>query len=673
MSKKDFFTAKQRDEIKKQALSFWDAATQKMSGFFSRVNDYDDMYHTKLPQDLREEFENHPDRSAMVPSDIHNNIRSLRANVNDLLFNTKPYITASYPGQPARRDELIDKTEILLSYLIDISKFQRSSDLINQQTFVAGRSACVTEWHREYQRVPILDEAGNIQYENDQILYDYDHVASYPRCRPIDIRRIRIDDKAENVEDIRIVGYQWQDNLSDLIRLNRDSRSFIKFKEKDLRESSFQKMKYYEHVPEEKAFNDKTVLAHYGDKPVEMMEFRGMFQIGNEVKDLVVKIANRNIVVECRPNNLPVEGWRTFDLSAIDDEYNRIFTMGMIERIEDTFVEYFIKRNQSLDASNAQTYDMYVADIAASHDLPEEIERRGGAILKVNLAATAATRWSDVFGPVPRVANPFDTFEQSKVLKDEMREGMMRNDYSIGANPDRKETATAVNSLEMAAIRDAKQLIRFLTTSYIRPVMQKYLMYMSVFSPESEIHVSTDDGREAVIKKEEIVKMTHLDITIDVSAALDRPMMQRRFIEALQLMLSDPTLDRYYIWKTAGWFLQYPNSDKINPPPEVKIAAIERENLALKHGIMQPVHPNDDHEMHIQVHSARADADSKDPKFDISSEGIQAYDQHIKSHLSFIERGSNNASGINTPKTGNGPSGGQLIGGSNPGMKGTVP
>ena len=370
---KRFFSDKQKKEILSQAIQFWDAATKRQANFFGNVNDYERLYHVKLPAVLEAAFATRPDRASMVPPDVYNNIRSFRAHMNELIFSSKPNATVSIAGLPNQRSETTNKAESLLSTLIDISKYRVDADKVHHQACYAGISAGITDWHQQYRRVvqtypnsrqPVLGKNGQFKWKNKK-------VAEYPRTKGLDIRRVRIDDKAENREDIRLMAYHVKQNMSDLIRLKRDPDTFIDFDEEKLKKSPFPSAKYYEYVVEETPLDSKPDKTEYGDMPVEIIEVRGIFRIDEEFMDLIVKIANREYIIEARPNNLPVHGWETIDIAALDNEFNRIFTMGLVEPAEDVFIEQFLKRNQSIDASNRLTYQMYLGDETACADLTD--------------------------------------------------------------------------------------------------------------------------------------------------------------------------------------------------------------------------------------------------------------------------------------------------------------
>jgi len=374
-------------------------------------------------------------------------------------------------------------------------------------------------------------------------------------------------------------------------------------------------------------------------------------------------------VIGARPNNLPIPGWKTFDFMRIDDEYNCMFPMGLVEPATDTFIEMFIKRNQAIDIANNQAYDMYVGDVAATADLPDKIVRKGGRIIRVNLAATGAANVKSVFDTIQRSANPMDTFGQSEVCKGETQQTMRRNDYVQAGDPSRKETATAVESMEGGAFRDMLQLMDYMNETGLSPVGEKYLLYWDFFNGHQSFDVADTENRIRTIEPGDMREP--FKVSVDIAAALDRPHVVRRVVESMQMLREDESLDRYWLNKTFLWFLKYPNADRINPMPEVKVAAIERENIALKNGIMQPVHPGDDHEMHIKIHMERAEADAKTGGFELSEAGREAYAQHLEAHQEFLEQQSGGSP--NMTKLKDGPNNGQMIGGNSPKIKGTSP
>ena len=339
--------------------------------------------------------------------------------------------------------------------------------------------------------------------------------------------------------------------------------------------------------------------------------------------------------------------------------------MGLVEPAEDVFIEQFLKRNQSIDASNRRTYQMYLSDMAACADLPDKIPYVGGKIYGINLAASGAMRLSDVFMPIPQADNPIDTFNQASALQNDTKITMRRADYVQASQPSRKETATAVDALVASGTRDVKQAVDFLNMSYHFPAWRKHLIYWDFFNGNQKRQTTNAEGNPVMIQAGEMNQA--FEFSVDIAAALQRPIAMRRMIESAPYYLQAPETDRYWWLNTMAWVMDLPNRNKFLPPPDLAIAIIERENLALRQGIQLPVHPAEPHEQHIEGHTAGAQKDAQNPEFELTDVGITAYNRHIEEHNQFINQ-INNPAGTNTPKLSD-ANAGQLLGGASPGIK----
>ena len=121
-------------------------------------------------------------------------------------------------------------------------------------------------------------------------------------------------------------------------------------------------------------------------------------------------------------------------------------------------------------------------------------------------------------------------------------------------------------------------------------------------------------------------------IDVEISTALDKPTMQRRWTEQLPLMLQDPFLDPYEVRRMNLEILGLPNADRLLPPNQHLQDIIERENIALVNGLQIFVSPFDQHQAHIEGHSAAID---EALQYGQSTETIEA---HIAEHEQAIEQ-----------------------------------
>ena len=637
------FTPAQVEDIRTQAMNFWKRSTDTMDLFFRKTNDYERVARCLLPEDLENEYDQHDDRSGLASPDIYININSLRAHILEILFSKKPYANLCERGKPNIKSPQAEKAEAVLQHMLDVSDAESESDLSIHQALYAGRSAAFTEWHTEYQRVPQRDP--NTQQvmvnEDNRPMFILSPVAEYARTIPLDIRRCRLDPSAEQKKDIRIVGFHRLRALSDLLIDNRNDATFYNFDEKELSTSAFDYDKYYEYVRGETDANPDKGLENmdFGDKIVEEWMIYGLFRIKQkdgsfQVQDLVVSIGNRDKIIGLKPNDLPIRGWDLFDFPAVDKEHGRLYPMGVVEPAMDSYLEKVVKRNQSIDGTNRDTYDTYIADKSACQEIPDIIEHEAERVLKVDLMAAGARSVHEVIAPMPRPQRSHDPFNEAASLTDVVQQVMRLSDYIQGLDPGRKETATAVSEIVSSGGTLLKLLIKNLLTSYFRPAWQKQLILYNFFKGHEEGFVTTQDGQQLTLNPGDLEALWQIDI--EVSIAMDQPAMKRRFVEMFPMMANDPYFDGYEVRKTATEVLQLPNPGRLLPPNDLQKMNVDRENIALGLGAEVPVHPLDQHQLHIQIHAEYIDFVNS-PEGQQGSLTDKALVQHNEEHQKAIE------------------------------------
>lgn len=651
------FTPDERKQILIQAQEFWRASSAMMQPFFNDVNDYERMWRVQLPKDLEAKFQEIKDRAALAPPDININIKSLRASLGKILFGRKPIVQLSLPDQPNVRNETVEKAEARAQANFDMHSdgngFEHHADSVLTQVLVAGRTACFTKWTRKYEPSVVrnpetqqiqTDESGNIKREMKL-------VAEYPETVDVDIRRVRIDPAAGKVTNFRIIGLQSSMPLTDLLVKNRDPNSGYEFDEKELEKTTFNRSSYYEYVnAEAAAYSQKGVENRgFGDKMVEEWDIRGLFQFKQpdgtiKREDLIVKVGNQQMLLAVKENDLPLYGWELFDFPQIEAEAREFFTMGAVEPIMDTWIEKFIKRNQSLDESGNRTYDTYIGDKSACRDLPEVIERIPNQILLVDTLAAGKQSVQDVFQPVIRPALGQDTFRQAESLSGDMQKGMGLSDYIQGLDPGRAETATGIDSLVSGGMANLEFICKRLAATYIIPVTRKQMILWNFFMGDKDSTVATADGRTFDIRPGEI--NIPFRVSIDINTAMERSSMVRRFTEGLPLMLQDPYFDPRKVRELWINVHKLPGGNSLLKNDEVLQMTIMRENAALMHGIELPVHPMDEHEAHLTGvggqggHISLIDYINNLPPNspDAQQVTLEAVEKHIAAHQAEIEK-----------------------------------
>jgi len=685
--KKSQFSSREKEEILKQAQQFWNKATRAQEPFFELVNEMERLSRCLLPEGLQDEYDKYGDRSSLVPPDIHNNLASNRAFIRLAMFKKKPYFRLFIKGKQHVRGQVIDKAEQILQAILDSHDegkgYDAVADKFINQALQCGLTATYTKWQREYERIVNRRPDGNWDLdENGQPQFRLKLVAQYPEVIPLDIRRTRIDPAADNRRNIRIAGYQGLEGRSELIRRQKSSLpqfNHYDFKVDDLLRSTFQRSKYFEYVPSESTkYPEKTTYNDtFGDEVVETWSIRGLFRFKRkddtyDVKDLIVEVGNRDVLLAVKENDLPLAGWELFDYPSIDEEHGRLFTMGLIEPARDSFIEEFIKKNQAIDAANRNVYLTYLGDAAAVEGLPAYVEAAKDQIIKLDMQASGQMDVKQALSVLDRPQLGQDVFQHSQVLSREVQQTMKLSSYRQGIDPASADTATAVAELVSGGEVLTDHVIKKLTDTAFRPHVLKIMRLWNFFVGHKKSQVYMPD-----IEQEVDIEPMELDLpwqmTAETNLSATFPAMVRRFVEMYPNWRLDPIINDHELVRTALDMLDIPNRDRLLVSKEHQKLIADRESIALAYGIELPVHPLDPHDIHLESHMAQIEFLQKNPNpamtTDVLVEHSQAHQIEIQKRntaLGNTKEMGGNAGNFNQPdsasikSTGQGKTGGYM-------------
>lgn len=650
MPKMAGFSEEEKRQIVTTSVNFWDMASKSMDGFFQSVNEYERLSKGLLPVELEQVYARYLDRSCLVPMDIYNNLNSNRAAIRKILFRKKPYFRLFIAGQPNVRDERVYKAEQTLQSTFDESadsshSFLREADKVNHQALYAGLSCGLTEWHIERRRKPVRG-LGNAPLINKwgYPQYEFIPVAAYPRTIAADIRRVRLDPTCDNLDNRRIIGWHHLKPFHTLVALNREEGNHYAFDEEKLEKTSLDRSKYFEYIGAEqsKIFDKAMPDDFFGDKQVEVYSVRGLFRFrdpkgGFYYRDLIVEIGDRSILLAVKDNDLPFSAWEQITFASVDEECDRIYPMGVVEPSRDTFIEQFIKRNQSLDSANRNIYNTYVGDASACANLPDYLESANDQLLKVDAIGSNFTSAGAALSVLPRPQLGQDTFQHSMVLSREVQQVMRLSNYTQGKDPQDADTATGVAALVAGGAQLTEHMVDKLTDTFYGPVSLKHLALWNFMNGDKEMKMVGLDGNPVSILPGEIDLPYHC--TIENSIGMTNPAMQRRMVEIMPVALTLPNVDADAFLRTTFEILEIPNADRILIPTNFTNFDIDRENVALSSGVPQPVHPMDNHLAHFKGHQAYIQQMSMQGELAIAAAGLnlEAVAAHMAEHQQYLD------------------------------------
>lgn len=635
------FTADQLEQIKVQAQEFWRRSEAQMEPYFGQVNDYERAWRARLPADLEAELDEHPDRTALAPPDFYINISSLRSFIRSLLFSERPYGKCSVMGKPHYRGDDIVKIEAVLQGSLDMQSkgrgYESEADKIVHQALYAGAAMSMTVWSTPLERRVLRNQITQEPLaQNGQLVYQKQPMQPHGQTIGIDIRRGRIDPDCDSRDNMRMAGYHYLTRLSDLYQLRNSPDTPYDFNMQDVSKSSFLSEDYWKYVTSDRPreVDSGTLL----NKSIDVQHVRGLFVFetapGNfDFRDLIVELANQQHVIRVQENNLPVNGWEVFDFFSVDQEIGRVLTMGVIEPMFDTWVEKFLKHNQSLDDAGRRTYPVYIADKNSTADLPNTLEYRNGVVYKVDMIASGAQSVGDILQPLPLAASGHDAFTHSGVLENIIQKGMKVNDYTSGVDPQRKETATAVAELVSGGRQLMEHLVSHLKDTGLAPSWRKHILYWQTFRGHLKESIYNERGEVVNIQPGSLLDPYIVDI--DIATSLDRPGMTRRIIEMFPAIKDDPHYDGYEVRKTANQLLKLPNRDRLLKDPKDLIIKIHNENLAMTTGVEVIVPPGDHHAFEIEHHTQFVETLAANG--DLTPEVEELFNSHIAEHEHYLQ------------------------------------
>jgi len=636
------FTSSQKQEVLKQAQTFWTAAGTAQEQFYSNVSDRERMARSLLPQSILDIYEKNPDKSCLAPPDFLINISSLRAAVHNLVFGSRPFGRVSRYGDQDMSNPVIKKAEALLQHQNDLGEVESASDLAVHQALYGGVGVSMTAWRRKIVGLPkrydadeggrrelIVDSNGNAQIEQKV-------VAEYVEDIPIDIRRVRIDPSVDKLSDVRIVGRHYIDYYSELVRMNRNENHFYKFSETALHDSTFDHQEFYKYVPgESQALEKGKPNEGFGDKAVEVKEVQGIYRIkrGNDIsyEDLIVHYANDNILLGVMHNNVPIPSYKLYDFVVVDDEHARLFPMGVLEPAQDLWIFLFRLLNNLLDSSNRDTYAMYLGDKSALSMEDEYITYEDGKIIMLDSFGSGIGNVSNAFAPLQRHSQSQGPFNLVLAIQNMIQQVMKLSDYIQGSDPTRAETATAVEALIQGGQSLLFHLVSKVARSYYIPSWRRKIILWNFWKGQERHKIQLDDGELLNLEPGELDYL--FQVAIDTKANHDRPSMVRRFVESLPILKMDPNIEQYELSKSHVEVMKLPNSDRLLKNYRLLDVIIEKENIAMAEGAPQPVDPEEPHEVHNPGHKEFLE----NPPVKLTREAIDIITDHMAQHDEQIE------------------------------------
>lgn len=368
----------------------------------------------------------------------------------EALFASEP-IVAVKPWE--RKDvENAQIQEKLLSYQYNRMDFFNNFILLAKMCLIYGTCIGKADWRREavYKKrikyiqelnefgmpteVPALDKNGKVLLEKYPI-----EIWNDPYIYPVDIYKFFIDPRALSVEDAEYVIMITETTMAKLRYMQKMGiyKNVSKIEDIKGKTKPEEGKERYSNV-------DKTSPQDISDKYSDRVTLYEYWE-----NDRVIVLAEEDIVIRDSENPY----WhckKPFISAKICPTENEFYGVGLMEMVQSLQNELNDIRNQRMDNIKLAINRTYLVDRNA--DIPQDmlVNEPGGAIYTNFIDGLKILEAPDVTG---------QAFTEAKIITDDIQHTHGIYDYSKGATPKQRETATGILSLQEAANIRFKMMI----------------------------------------------------------------------------------------------------------------------------------------------------------------------------------------------------------------------
>jgi len=238
--------------------------------------------------------------------------------------------------------------------------------------------------------------------------------------------------------------------------------------------------------------------------------------------------------------------------------------------------------------------------------------------------------------PTPDITVPQDLYRVNDAIKNDLMEISGISQLLLGGG-----AAPGVNTATEAAIVQRGSTLRIaekqdIVEDFTRNVARKLIQILRQYVDRTFSLRMMVEGKEVDIRGTREDLQAEVGIKVEAGSTqppMDTSIERKQLIDLAIGVLSNPMFARFVnprllLQKIAKRFPALKDSKLFTGGVEDEQLIAQQENQLLANRIIQLVHPNDDHDIHLKIHSIMAqDPASTTPEMA----------QHIKSHVAFIE------------------------------------
>ena len=476
----------------------------------------------------------YPFKSNIFVPYIFSIVESVVPKMLGTIFNTRPLIAVQ--ARKGASENLAKVLERMLEYQLDEENLEFFNKILEffKECAIYGTS---------FMKV--------IPKFKDDELATFSHID----VEPIDLFHIFPDYRAKSVRRMRYIIQLSYTEFDELEKLER--QGFYK-NVKDV-ENYVESMIEVDSYKRQR-LSDVGILDEYGfdadRKIIEVLEYWD--------ENKIYTIGARKVILKEEDN--PFGGLLPFIMARYIPVQHELYGIGIPEISETLQDELNTVRNQRMDNVNLIINRMFIANKYADINLDQLVSYPGNVILTNDINAITALDTRDITK---------SAYQEEEIIKRDIDNAVGEYEYSRGALPPRKETATGIVRLQQAASVRFDTVVKMLEFTVIRNVAKMFLWLDYTFMPRKMLEkiLGTEDYTKLEAEKffaqdpEEMLKQYNFQPMGSSTTAIKEVRIQQ-IMQAYKLFNQDPMIDQHELRKMVIDVLELKNEDKLLKKPE---------------------------------------------------------------------------------------------------------
>lgn len=606
------------DERFRASFDFWDSV------YYRRLKDFEDYYHVRLPEVLANEMAD-DERSDLVPSDIHHLTNQFRAELTLPFMRTRRIAKLLGRGPSDVRKEYT--AQALFDWSLDVTEYWTEFDL--DMLSIATKGFAVGMIELRPLMVNSVQKDGTIREEmlfGNKPIPHYKHLNALKFYPDPTARRLRWP-------ECRYVCYQsYMTHEAIWAEKNRNPEEWVVDAE-DLKKVASRLTEDEKHRlnfagSERFRYERRTV-----NEPIPVTWYVGDFthpERPTDFQQAIIGVSDSTLLFFSQ-RKMPMPYVDFFQIMGINPEDDRLLSMGKIEAVEDTFLELYTKRNQAIDITNVGAYGLTF--VQRGHGVPDAHRVGPYTFIEIDNPLNVQTFKGDTGR---------ELLGEVGLTRNEIRDAYGSN-YSLGLNPDQRESATGANILVEQQSKQQVMAVTHIWNSglYRQSILRN--MLLQIYTPdEVHIRISEDPLRPMMkVSREQILGKFDFHLAVGVDDFMPDAVRQARMERMLGIYRGDPDIDQLELKRRHLQIMGLNDAELLIVSQDEKEGWAKSENaIILKTGMQMPLWGGEDHEVHYRIHLEALTAAiqmANEGQMQFQPEVLEALQNHWELHLAELQ------------------------------------